>query len=356
MTSPASSTYSAFPASRPRIGRRRVLAGLAAAPAALALPSAAARASAAPDWSEAARRAASLDQLHALAIHLDGAPAFAQGFRGRRPDRLANVKSVSKTLVALLTGLAIDAGALPGPEARLGDVAPELIPLGADRRVADIAVAHLLTMTAGLERTSGAGYGPWVQSRDWVAYALSRPMVAAPGAAFQYSTGTFHVLGAVLSRVAGRSLHQLARDGLARPLGIEIPPWTRDPQGRFMGGNEMALSPVALARLGAMIAAGGVWEGTQIVPRAWIEASWTPRARSPWSGDLYGYGWFLRELGGRPVAYGRGYGGQMLYVFAEERLSVAISSDPMRPARSGGYVSDLHALVEETILRQLPGR
>mgnify|MGYP001801087213 CR=1 FL=1 len=122
-----------------------------------------------------------------------------------------------------------------------------------------------------------------------------------------------------------------------------------------MGGNEMALSPLALARVGAMMAAGGVWEGAQVIPAAWIEASWTPRARSPWSGDLYGYGWFLRELGGRPVAYARGYGGQMLYVFPQERLSVAVTSDPTRPARTGGHVGDLHRLVEETILPQIIG-
>ncbi|MEM1313332.1 MAG: serine hydrolase [Pseudomonadota bacterium] len=334
-------------------GRRRALGLLAAAP--LAASSWPAAASAAPDWTEAARRAASLEQLRALVVQLDGAPVFARAFRGPGPERAANVKSVSKTLLALLIGIAIDRGDLPGIDARLVDVAPSLVPPGADPRVAEITLAHLATMTAGLERTSGPGYGPWVQSRNWVAYALSRPMVADPGAAFQYSTGTFHVLGAALATATGRSLHALAREGLARPLGLEIPPWTRDPQGFFMGGNEMALSPTALARIGAMIAAGGVWDGAQVVSREWIEASWTPRARSPWSGDRYGYGWFLRELGGRPVAYGRGYGGQMLYVFPEERLSVAVTSDPTRPARTGGHVGDLHAMVEETILPQVIG-
>ncbi|MEM1345669.1 MAG: serine hydrolase [Pseudomonadota bacterium] len=298
-------------------------------------------------------RAAALDQLHAIVIASPDAILAERAFRGPGLARTANVKSVSKTLVALLTGIAIERGVLAGVNARLEDTAPSLIPRGADPRVGRLTLADLLTMQAGLERTSGANYGPWIASRDWVADALSRPMVAEPGARFLYSTGSFHILGAVLTEASGQSLLALARDWLARPLGIEIPAWTRDPQGRYLGGNNMALSPRALARIGQCVLAGGRWQDRQVIAQDWLATSWQPRTRSPWSGHAYGYGWFLARLGETRVVYGRGYGGQMLYVLPERGLTVAITSDPTRPARSGGYFSQLNRLLSDHIVPAL---
>ena len=290
------------------------------------------------------------DQLHALVISRWGDVIFAEAFRGPNVSRSVNVKSVSKTMVALLTGIAIDKGLIPNTEAPLGSLIPNLIPRNADPRVSKITVADLLTMRAGLQRTSGPYYGSWVQSSDWISYALSRPMVAEPGTRFLYSTGSFHIMGAVLATVSGRSLLGLSREWLGKPLAIDIPPWTRDPQGFYMGGNNMALSPLALNRIGAMVLTGGVWNGHAVVPIDWLNDSWRARTRSPFSGHEYGYGWFLAHAGSYPVAYARGYGGQMLYVIADLGLSVAITSDPTRPARSQGYAGALNRFLTEEII------
>lgn len=329
------------------IGRRSTIAGLAACcfgpiPQGLAAET---------RFTSTLRRARGLGQLRSLVVALDGQIVLAEAVRGPPVERSQNIKSVSKTVVATLAGIAIDRGHLPDTQATLGTVAPRLIPRDADPAVAEITVADLLTMQAGLERTSGRNYGAWVSSRNWVADALSRPMVRPPGSGMLYSTGSYHVLGAILSEVTGRSLLELTRDWLGRPLDIEVPPWTRDPQGRFMGGNEMALSPLALVRIGEVFRQGGVWNGTRVVSGAWVEAATRPRTRSPWSGHDYGYGWFLYETeSGHRVSYGRGYGGQMLFVVPSLGLTVAITSDPTRPARSGGYAGDLHRLLTEEIM------
>jgi CubicO group peptidase (beta-lactamase class C family) len=183
-----------------------------------------------------------------------------------------------------------------------------------------------------------------------VAYALSRPIVAEPGSRMLYSTGSYHVLGAVLTEVTGESLLDLARQGLGRPLGIDIPPWTRDPQGYYMGGNEMALSPLAMVRFGEAFRQGGTLDGARIVSEGWVEQSFTPRTRSMFSGHDYGYGWFLLNAGPHRVAYARGYGGQMLYVVPSLGLTVAVTSDPTQPARSEGHAGDLNALLTDLIV------
>jgi CubicO group peptidase (beta-lactamase class C family) len=233
---------------------------------------------------------------------------------------------------------------LPGVEARAMEWLDA--PSGIDPRAEALTVEDLLTMRSGFERVSGAAYGAWVESGDWVDYVLERPMVAAPGERFGYSTGDFHLLAAVLTRASGESLLTLAREWMGAPLGIEIPAWTRDPQGVYMGGNNMALTPRAMAAFGEAIRGGGA----PVVPGDWIEASWRPRTRSPFSGHDYGYGWFLASMGGERVAYARGYGGQMIYVVPGAGLTVAVTSDETLPARSEGHAGDLNRLVAEAIV------
>jgi len=296
-----------------------------------------------------ADQASRFDQLRGLIVAGNGEVLFEKAFRGPPLDRNVNVKSVSKTIVAALTGAALDRGLIGHVDQRIGDLAPDLMPASADPRVQDITLADLLTMQAGLERTSGRNYGRWTTSDDWVRYALTRPFVAKPGERMLYSTGSYHILGAILAKLADASLLEIARAWLGEPLDIDIPPWTRDPQGFYLGGNNMELTPFALLRFGEMVRQGGRWQGKQVLSRKWLETSWTPRTSSPFSGHRYGYGWFLTHTGNHDLVYARGYGGQMLYVMTSIGLTVVITSDPTRPARSYGYGGDLHALVAELV-------
>ncbi len=339
-----------------RLGRRTVLAAtVASLGCALTRPLQAAQPAAGAAFDpalldRAIKRAAGLDQIHALVIGRNGEVVSAEAFRGPAVNRAVNVKSVSKTIAASLAGIAIDRGVLRSVDVTLVEAAPGLVPAGVDPRVRRITLADLLTMQAGLEPTSGLGYGRWINSRNWVADALRRPFVTEPGARMLYSTGSYHLLGAALSSASGRSLLALAREWLGEPLGIEVPSWTRDPQGFYLGGNNMALSPLDLFRFGELWRQGGLWNGRRVISAAWVEASWVPRTRSPFSGDDYGYGWFLAEAKGHRIAYARGYGGQMLYLVPGLGLTVVVTSDPGRPARSDGHVGLLNALLTDAII------
>lgn len=296
------------------------------------------------DYRDALHR---MPRMRAMMIRRGDEVVFAEARDAGGLDGAANIKSCSKSLVALLLGAAIDRSEIPGVEARLGDVAPGLIPADATPGVADITMEDLVTLRAGLESTSGGGYGAWVGSRDWIAYALRRPMVARPGGPMIYSTGSTHVLGAALTEATGMSLLAQARERLGAPLGIEIPGWMADPRGYHFGGNEMALTPRAMLAIAAMMRDGGRYDGRQVVSPDWMRASLEPRARSPFSGMAYGYGWFLTG-GGYILA--RGYGGQVIAAHPERDLAVAITSDPAQPARSAGYFGDLMDLLDGPIL------
>ncbi len=323
------------------ISRRGVLAGSAAFLAApmLAAPVMAQSTPISRIVAETARD----DQLRTLVVYRGDRQIFAEAFRGPALDRPANVKSASKTMLALLTGAALDRSVI-------GSVDEHVLPLLGHSAFGDqrdaITISDLLTMRAGVRSTSGADYGAWVSSSDWVEYALAQRLEGQPGRQFIYSTGSWHILGAALARASGMNLHRMMQNWIGNPLDIEIPPWITDPQGRYLGGNDMAISPLGLARVGRMVLNGGELDGRRVINEAWIRQSWIPRTRSPFSGDEYGYGWFLTRFGGRFAAYARGYGGQMLVVQPDRRLVIALTSDPDRPARGEGYFGTLRELID----------
>ena len=295
-------------------------------------------------------RAESLPRLHALIVARGGVIRVARAFRGPGLDAPANVKSVSKSVISALVGIAAARGVLAGPDQPIAGLLADRLPVAPDARLRRVTVGDLLSMRAGLDRTSGRNYGRWVQTRDWVRFALSRPFVDEPGGRMLYSTGNTHLLSAILTRASGRSTHELARDWLGAPLGIDIPPWQRDPQGIYLGGNNMLLSPRALLKFGELYRNGGMHEGVRVLPESWIAESWTPRTRSPFSGHDYGFGWFIASVCAQPVYYARGYGGQFLHVAPALGLTVVITSDPAIHTRVDDYRGALYALLRDDLV------
>ena len=291
-----------------------------------------------------------LPRLRSLVVMRDGEESVAERFNGGPGlDVPVNIKSASKSAMSALVGIAIERGVLSSTDQRIATVLSRDFPANADPRLGQVTVGHLLSMQAGLQRTSGPNYGRWVSSPNWVRFALSRPFEADPGGPMLYSTGSTHLLSAMLTRASGRSTHALAQDWLADPLDISIPTWPADPQGIYFGGNEMRMSPRALARFGELYRLDGMIDGRRILPAGWVRGSWTPRTVSPWSGQRYGFGWFIAEMRGHPVRYGWGYGGQMVYVVPDLRLTVAITSDD-GGARDRGHIDALNALLADEII------
>lgn len=292
--------------------------------------------------------AEALNGLRAVALWQDGAEVAALGYHGWTPDRPTNIKSASKSVVSALAGIAIARGFLDGADQPIAPILRDDLPTNPDPRLFQITLGNLLSMQAGLERQSGANYGRWVSSRNWVRAALAAPFTQDPGGRMQYSTASTHLISAVLTKVTGRPTRDLADDWLEALPGFQITGWDRDPQGIYLGGNQMAMSARSLMAFGTLYANRGLVGDQRIIPEAWIDESWQRRTSSIFGGTGYGYGWFLARLGGRDVRYGWGYGGQMVYVFPRIRRQpaavIAMTSDPDRPSARTGYRDALHRL------------
>ena len=295
-------------------------------------------------------QASSLRPLKAVMVAHKGRVVAQRGFRGHTVTAPTNIKSASKSIVSALVGIAVDKGLLQGVDQKIAPLLETDLPANPDPRLGGITVGNLLSMQAGLTRTSGANYGRWVNSRNWVRTALAQPFIENPGGDMLYSTGSSHLLSAILTRVGGRPTLELARAWLGPQENFAIASWDRDPQGIYFGGNQMAMSAKSLLAFGELFRAGGKTAGgVQLISPQWIALSWQPRTQSRFTGDAYGYGWFLRNIGGFEVRYAWGYGGQMLYIVPELEISCVMTSDDSAPSGRTGHRDDLHMLVADVL-------
>ena len=279
-------------------------------------------------------------KIHSMLVVRNGLLVFERYYNGFGPDNPHDTRSVTKSITSLLTGIAIERGAIAGVDAPLMDYLADEYPDVQDKE--DISFRHLLTMSSGLDcddsdRSTRGQEDRMYKSKDWVEYFLSLSRSYAPGDTTRYCTGGVVALGEAIAQGAGQDVAVFADDALLGPLGIRNYRWWRfDDERKVDTGGHMLLTPRAMAKVGMLVLQGGRWDGRQIVPAEWIERSVQPLTQM--RGEAYGYLWWRNTLryGGEDgravdVISARGNGGQAIFVVPEYDL-VAVFT--------GGYYND----------------
>lgn len=300
---------------------------------------------------EPAREAAStLPRLNSFLISHRGELVVEDYFNDWQARRPANMKSASKSVISALIGIAIAEGYIESVDVPIAEFFPEYLSLQSTPEKLGITIEDLLTMESGLETTSNRNYGKWVLSENWVEFALNQPLIAKPGEAMLYSTGSTHLLSAILTKAAGIDSKRFAQQYLTSPLGFSMSYWSQDPQGIYFGGNNLEMTARQMLGFGELYLNQGRAGGNQIIPQQWIESSYEPHAESPrGQGRYYGYGWWLRDLAGLQVPVAWGYGGQLIFVVKELDLVVVATSDSRPGAGRRNHLRRLYNLVEQLI-------
>lgn len=270
-----------------------------------------------------------LDQkgpISSILISQNGDIVAEQYFGRMNARRAHNIKSASKSVLSILVGIAIEEGFLDGVDQPIGEFFPEYFESNPDSLKESITIGDLLTMRSGLLSTSRRSYGRWVISDNWIQYKLNQPMTGRPGIDRDYSTGNTHLLSVIITRASGISTREFANRYLFDPMDIRLGGWDRDPQGYYMGGNNMALRPRDMVKIGELMMNMGVYGGKQLVSPDWIVESVKPvTGRRP--GVInYGYLWFRRESAGLDMVYAFGNGGQFILIIPEIEAVIAVTT------------------------------
>ncbi len=252
------------------------------------------------------------------------------------PETLHDLRSVTKSIVGLLYGIALDRGLVPPVDAPLMAQFPQYPDLAADPQRARLTILNALNMTLGMEWDEQRPYNDPANSEiametapDRYRYVLDRPFVTQPGTRWIYSGGAVALIGHLVAKGAGTTLPEFARQALFEPLGITKFEWAAGQDGVASAASGLRLRPRDLLHIGEMLLADGVWNGRQVVPRPWLDASWTPVVDTTW-GLKYGRLWYI---GGNaaPALNGKhrwlaaiGNGGQRLFLMPDAELAAVV--------------------------------
>ena len=282
--------------------------------------------------------ARSTPYIQSLQVARHGSLVLDEYFHGFHRDRPRDTRSSTKTLTAMLTGIAIDQGHELSVEMSVLDVLADLGEVqNVDDRKRALTVEHLLSMTSGFDCDDDDTQTPGNEGRmqeqreelDWVRYALDLPMVREPGERAVYCTAGINLLGGVIESATGQELGAFFAKSYARPLQIERYHLNLDPTGRpYMGGG-MRLRPRDHLKLGQLLVDRGRWQGERIVSSSWIERMSAGHA-TVYAADDYGYGVWRTDLEfeGQPfeVVYASGNGGQLVIAVPSLDLVVLFSA------------------------------
>jgi CubicO group peptidase (beta-lactamase class C family) len=312
-----------------------------------------------PRWGTDAQIQAIAPKTGAIVVMRDGKIADERYFGDTQPDTLANTRSATKTITALLAGLAIEDGKLKLDTS----VWPLLADISDAKDAAhrSVTVEDLLTMSSALDCDDNDAHSPGNEegmypNKEWARWAAAIPIDAhyarnAQGRGpWRYCTAGAVLLGHAIARAAGEPLDAFATRRLFAPLGIADAQWSRSPSGEPMPGGGLLLSARDLARIGYVLANGGQWEGRQIVSAAFVRAMETEHGRANprqgygyllWSGD------FTTRRTTLSAWYMAGNGGNKVLIAPERKLAITVTRTAYN---TKGMHDQTDKLIDEQIL------
>jgi CubicO group peptidase (beta-lactamase class C family) len=306
-------------------------------------------------------------ELRSILISVDGTTELAFYQDSAATDH-RHVWSVTKSVLSILVGIAIDEGKL-----RLDQPLAEQLPEHASVMTDDqkaTTLRQLLTMTGGMAG-DGGGLNPEADDPTGVLLTYS---AMGPRDVFTYSDSGAHLVAAVLHVAVDRSLLDYAREKLFDPLGIDSQPawegvnrnlkdgfddagfaWQTDSTGTHVGAYGLKLTPPDLVKLGELYLDEGMWDGRRIVSADWVRASTAPQLTQEQAGSdgQYGYLWHVEDDPEMPVYTAIGVACQQVIVIPSRRLVLVITVDDSSGYDLGRVCDDLAPIVEEVVFGPL---
>lgn len=290
-----------------------------------------------------------LPGLRALVVARHGKLVAERYYAGAGADQLQPIHSATKSVCALLVGLALRDGQLRSLDDTVAQLIPEAVADQSDSPAAPVTLRQLLSGRSGLV-FDWTRFAQLATAKGLTRYVLGLPAVAAAPPGWSYNDAMVSLLAPILAKAQGADLATLAQRQLFDPLGIARFSWRRDSDGHPMAATGLALRPRDLLKLAAMMVAGGRWRSNPLVPESWVSQSMSPQGPASWrAGPVtdvgYGWLWFTGRLHGHVVAWAWGYGGQFALIAPGLQLAVATAATSPPPSGLRQQTDAVMALV-----------
>lgn len=256
-------------------------------------------------------------------------------------ESLSPVRSVTKSVLSVLVGIALDKECLHLDQ-KLSELLPEVLHPTIDPHVRDITIRDLLTMTSGFDSAPFGAKAGIPPSEKW-RWILNRQMQHTPGVHFNYDNDGANLLSVALTRAIRQSSRTFAEQNLFRPLEITNFDWVADSDGYLTGADTLSLTARDMVKIGLLYLQRGCWDNKQIVSSDYVADSTAKHndGGAP-TGAAYGYLWWLTQTKtGQDAFFAAGTGSQLIYVVPQLDLVLAMASSSSLTGGSVRFVNDV---------------
>lgn len=295
---------------------------------------------------------------------------FERYFNGANDTTSFKVKSVTKSIVSALVGIANDYKLLPDLRTPVYNLFPEYetdftknktigfpeLIKSNDSLKRKITLSDMLTMQTGYvwDDNSPLSSRVFNSSSDPVRSTLDLPFDDFPGTKFKYCTPASHVVAVIVAKSVNGNLKKFADTALFNPLGITITSWSNDPLGRTMGGTELSMKPTDMIKFGLLYLNEGIVNGEQIISKSWINESTSEKViLTNWDvlpdANGYGYYWWRRKINGHQAFVASGYGGQLICVIPDLKVVIVTTCFVDDRNRGRSEIKRLHEFINKIV-------
>lgn len=268
-------------------------------------------------------------RVNSIVVMRGGKLVYEKYRNGTNENTRSIIYSASKSVTAILVGIAVEKGIIDSIDDPVDKYLPEL----ANSAYAGVPIKNLMSMQSGSNWREDYSPGSELyvhrdrslnrQEVHYEDYGLKLAKETAPGKAFNYSTLDTCIVGWVLDKKLGGKFSEFMSENLWTPSGMEADAYwveagpVSDPRPFYGAG--LATTTRDFARLGQLMMNGGRINGNQVVSEEWVKTISSPQGGL----NHYGYFWWMKPNGAYAAL---GVNGQALYVDPSTQTVIAINS------------------------------
>ena len=288
----------------------------------------------------------SYKNIGGIVVLKDGKSQYESYHNGCNDISTFHVFSVTKSIISILIGIAIDKGYIKSINQKVLDFFPDYVVKKGEKTIQNVTLKDILTMTAPYKYKSEP-YTEYFASDNWVNSALDLLGGNGKIGEFRYTPliGP-DILSGILVKATGQFVLDFAKEYLFLPLDIHVEGnvvfhnkeeqlawykeknvrgWVADRAGVNTAGWGLNMTTMDMAKIGHLYLNGGIWEGKKIVSDEWMHESTKEHSRSNQFKLSYGYLWWIIDEKEHIYA-AMGDGGNMIYVNTKKKIVVSIAS------------------------------
>lgn len=276
------------------------------------------------------------EYIFSTLVSKNGEVILEEYYNGKTKDSLCDVQSLTKGLISILVGIAIDKGYIKSVDEPIRKYFPHEFNNLTDKTKSTITIKHLLNQTSGLSWQGYLEHKEWLNSEDPISFVLTKNLENTPGEKYNYNSGATHLLSVIISKATEMSTLDFATKLLFDDLQITSIDWQKRNKGYYDGsGLGLKMKPMDLMKLGQLLEKNGNWKGRQLVSKEWVQKLFNESQKSSTEWGLrnskHGFCWYQSEFKGDKIDYAMGYGGQFIILIPNKELIIVATHNHDTP-------------------------